>query len=93
MVGTPIVSVFGAVIGGAIGGGIGLLGGGVGGGAAGVGIAQRNRQILIQCKAEDIFKHLEQRSNYRRDGNLVFIEITGTFECPGTQRRIIVRAT
>ena len=93
MVGTPIGSAFGAVIGAAIGGGIGLFGGGVGGGAAGVGIAQRNRQISIKCTAEDIFKHLERQSNYGRDGNLVLVEITGTFTCPGTQRRIIIGAT
>ena len=93
MIGTPIGAVLVAGIGAVIGGGIGLFGGVVGGGAAGVGIAQRNRQILIKCTAEDIFKHLEQQSNYRRDGNLVLAEITGTFTCPGTQRRIIIGAT
>ena len=84
MIGTPIGAAIGAGVGAVIGGGIGLVGGLAGGAGAGVGIAHRQRPITLTCTAEDVFQCLEMSSNFRREEDRVFVQITGSFTCEGS---------
>ena len=74
-----------------IGGTIGLAGGAVGGAGAGVGVAHRIEPVTLTCTAEDIFQHIEQSSNYHREGNNVVVEITGLYNCKASQANVLVR--
>ena len=91
MAGTPVGAAVGAVVGALIGGGIGLVGGAAGGLGAGVGIAHKQSPITLTCTAEDIFKCLEMSSNYRKEGDRVFVEITGSFTCEGSHTQILLQ--
>lgn len=90
MVATPVGAAIGTGFGAVIGGGIGLIGGAVGGGGAGLGISHRMRPISHNCSAEDIFKHLEMSSNYRREGSRVIVEITGNFTSEGSVTHVLI---
>ena len=91
MVGTPIGAAVGAGVGALIGGGIGFVAGATGGLGAGVGIAHRQSPITLTCTAENIFKCLEMSSNFRKEGDRVFVEITGSFTCEGSHTQILLQ--
>ena len=91
MVGTPIGAAIGAGVGALIGGGIGLIGGLAGGAGAGVGIAHKQKPITFTCTAEDVFQCLEMSSNFRKEGDQVFVEITGSFTCEGSHTRMLLQ--
>ena len=91
MIGTPIGAAIGAGVGAVIGGGIGLVGGLAGGAGAGVGIAHSQRTITLTCTAEDIFRCLEMSSDFRKEGDRVFVEITGSFTCEGSHTQILLQ--
>ena len=93
MVATPIGAAIGAGVGALIGGGIGLVGGMVGGAGTGIGITHRCKRISVICTAEDIFQHLELSRNYRKEGERVMVEITGTFTCDESITSTLVRGT
>ena len=74
-----------------IGGGIGLVGGLAGGAGAGVGIAHSQQPITLTCTMEDVFQYLEMSSNFRREGDRVFVEITGSFTCEGSHTQMLLQ--
>ena len=91
MIATPIGAAIGAGIGGLIGGGIGFVTGAAGGAGAGVGIAHKQKPITLTCTAEDVFKCLERSSNFRKEGDRVSIEITGSFTCEGSHTQTLLQ--
>ena len=90
MFATPVGAAIGAGVGALIGGGCGLVGGAVGAGGAGLGITHRMKPISHNCSAEDIFKHLEMSSNYKREGSRVIVEITGNFTCKESVTHMLI---
>ena len=91
MIGTPIGILIGAGVGALIGGGLGLVAGLAGGAGAGVGVAHKLRPITLTCTTEDIFPCLEMSSNFRKEEDRVFVEITGSFECEGSHTQILLQ--
>ena len=91
LIGTPIGAAVGAGLGAMIGGAIGLAAGAVGGATAGVGISHRIQPVTLTCTAEDIFTNLELSHNYRREGDRVMVEITGSFNCEGSHVQTLIR--
>ena len=91
MVGTPIGAAIGAGVGALIGGGVGLVAGLAGGAGAGVGVAHKVKPVTLTCTAEDIFPCLEMSSNFRKEGDRVFVEITGSFQCEGCHTQILLQ--
>ena len=93
LIATPIGAAIGAGVGALIGGGAGFLAGLAGGAGAGVGVAHKLRSITLTCTAEDIFQCLEMSSNFRKEGDRVFVEITGSFECEGSHTQTLLQET
>jgi hypothetical protein len=88
---TPVGAIIGAGVGALIGGGAGLVAGLAGGAGAGVGVAHRKKPITLTCTAEEIFQCLEMSRNFRKEGDQVFVEITGSFECEGSHTEILLQ--
>ncbi len=93
MIATPVGALIGAGVGALIGGGVGLVAGAAGGAGAGVGVAHRQKPITLtmSCTAEEIFQCLDMGSNFRKEGDRVFVEITGSFECEGSHTEILLQ--
>ncbi len=91
LIATPVGAAIGAGVGALIGGGAGLVAGLAGGAGAGVGVAHRQKPITLTCTVEDVFPCLEMSSNFCKEGDRVFVEITGSFECEGSHIQTLLQ--
>ena len=63
----------------------------MGGAGAGLGVAHGMGGLVLTCKAEDIFFHLELKKSYRVEEGRVTVVLSGNFECPRSQINSLVK--